>query len=275
MRRTTKGVLAALLLLPLAATARAQSQPAPFTYPYDYTFGVDAKASPRHRDEGRPTQKVSSSLKIDLADWFWMKVANDNFVWKKRADGGTTNGVGNTRLTFNADAITEDDTGVSARPSLSFIYTVKLPTGSTVKRLGTGRVDHEVLVEVGKSFGDEAIVGGKVRKRTNIAVDVGGYFSGNPGASGFTNVGELSIGLTQVLDSLAVRKYRYYGEIDLSTHAKDTLSEIFALNELRVKLSNKFRFRAGVRTGITPNSPRFGVYASITYSGELRPAPKQ
>lgn len=272
MRTTTRGILIALLLLTLAATARAQSDG--FDYPYEYTFGFDAKASPRHRDEGRPSQKVSSSFTLDLAPWFWVKVANDNFIWKNRADGGTTNGIGNTRLTFNADAVTEDDTGVSARPSLSFIYTIKLPTGSTVKSLGTGRVDHEVLVEVGKSFGSAAILDGKVRKRDNLAVDIGGYFAGNSGASGFTNVGELSIGLTHVIDSLDKKKYKYYGEIDLSTHAKDTLSEIFALNELKVKLSDKFRFRIGVRTGITPNSPRFGVYGSITYSGSLRPAPK-
>jgi hypothetical protein len=272
MRMTTRGALIVLLLLPLAATTRAQS--GGFEYPYEYTFGFDAKASPRHRDQGQPTEKASSSLRIDMTSWFWFKVGNDDFVWKRKADGGTTNGVGNTRLTFNADAVTEDDTGVSARPSLSFTYTVKLPTGSTSKGLGSGRVDHEVIVEVAKSFGDAAIVGGKVRRRTNIAVDLGGYFAGNPGTSGFTNVGELTIGLTHVLDSLVEKKYKYYGELDLSTHAKDTLSEIYALNELRIKLSDKFRFRVGVRTGITPNSPRFGVYGSITYSGSLRPAPK-
>jgi hypothetical protein len=58
----------------------------------------------------------------------------------------------------------------------------------------------------------------------------------------------------------------------MSSPAKDTLSEVLVKNDLTTKLGSKFRLRLGVRTGLTPNSARFGVYGSLIYSGNFRRA---
>src|SRR2546430_702960 len=110
---------------------------------------------------------------------------------------------------------------------------------------------------ISKSVGDSIIDQGKLVKRTALEVDVGGYFAGNSDRPGFTNSGELTLSITQTLDDLKVGKYTYLGEIDLSSAAKDSPSEIFAVNELSIVLASNAVFRVGMRNGITPNSPRF------------------
>lgn len=241
--------------------------------PYEWSTGFDARDRPRHEEAGSPSRKASSSLKIELHPRVFWKISNDNFVSKKSAEGKRSSGVGNTWLTLSVDAITEDKTAVRKHPSLTLIYVVKLPTGSPTKKLGTGRVDHEVVASIGKSVGRPQIFSGEARWRTSLGVDFGLYSAGKAGQSGFTNVGELTLSVNRVLDDLSTRKYKYHGEIYMSTPAKDTLSEVYAKNDLTIKLSSAFRAKIGVRTGLTPNSPRLGVYGSLTYSGNFRPKP--
>lgn len=268
MKAITYTLLSVLLLAFSCITTKALQ-----LGPYELSTGFDARDHPRHEEAGSPSRKASSSLKIELHPRVFWKLSNDNFVSKKRAEGGRFSGVGNTWLTFNVDAMLEDKTGVRNNPSLSFIYTIKLPTGSPAKKLGTGRVDHELVASIGKSVGKPQIINGEARRRTSLGVDFGLYSAGKPGQSGFTNVGELTLSVNQVLDDLSVRKYKYHGEIYMSSPAKDTLSEIYAKNDLTIKLSSTFRTKIGIRTGLTPNSPRIGVYGSITYAGNFRPKP--
>jgi hypothetical protein len=237
---------------------------------FKITYSLSAKDRPRHEDQGSPGQKGSASFRFFFSPQISVRIANDNFVSKKPAGGSRKTGFGNTLITFDADVILEDSTGVKQHPSFSFTYAAYLPTGSVKRGFSTGRVDHEVVGAIAKSVGEWIIVDGEVVKRTNLEVDVGGYFAGNPGQSGFTSIGELTLAMTRTLDALDVRKFRYHGEIDMTSHAKDTLAEIFALNELRTKLSPKLLLITGIRVGITPNSPRFGAYASLTYSGSFR-----
>jgi hypothetical protein len=167
-------------------------------------------------------------------------------------------GYGNTTLNFSADLITEEEG--ESHPSLSFSYSVKLPTGSQSKGLGSGRVDHEYVAAIGKTLS----------RRTSFEVDLGGYSAGNTDRRGFTTTGEMALMLDHILGSLETKKYKLHNEIDLSTRARDTQSEIFSLHWVTFKLSKHFSLRTGVRAGITPNSPRIGGFGTIIYTGSFR-----
>lgn len=237
---------------------------------FRFKYGFDTKTSPRHKDEGSPSRKGAVSFKIFLSPTISMTFANDNIVSKEKNDGSRVTGFGNSRFTIDTDVFTEDPTGVRSRPALSFEYNLKVPTGSVAKKLGTGRVDHEILGILSKSVGDSIIDQGKIVRRTNLEMDLGGYFAGNTDRSGYTATGELVLAVTHTLDDLKVGKYTYKGELDFSTKAKDTLSEIYAVNELAIVLPSSAVFRLGIRNGITPNSPKFAFYTSITFKGSFR-----
>jgi hypothetical protein len=265
MRTFAQVACLALLLVAVAGPSRAQQ-----TGDFRFKYGFDTKTRPRHEDQGSASRKAATSFKIYLTPRASVTFANNNVVSKEKADGTRVTGFGNSSVTFDIDVINEDTTGVRSRPSLSFEYNMYLPTGSKSKGLGTGKVDHEIIGAVSKSFGDSIISGGEVVKRTNVEADLGGYFAGNPDRSGFTTVGELVLGITHTIDSLSVQKYTYHGEINMSSAAKDTLSEIYALNQLGIALPSGAVFRIGMRNGITPNSPRFAIFSSITFKGSFR-----
>lgn len=264
MRTLLRLICLAFLLVSANVAACAQDA-GDFTFKY----GFDAKTRPRREDEGSPAQKLSASFKIYVSPAISFTFANDNVVWKEPSGAPRVSGFGNSRLTFDADLITEDSTGVRSRPAVSIEYNLKLPTASKTKGLGTGRADHEIVGSIAKSFGETIIDAGKLRHRTNFEVDFGGYFAGNADRPGFTNTGELSLILTQTLDSLKVRKYKYRGEIDMFSAAKNTPSEIYSVNQLSINLSSKAVLRLGMRNGITPNSPRFAFYTSIALDGSF------
>src|SRR5438270_6692289 len=178
----------ALLLVSTSAAVRAQ-QAGDFRFKY----GFDAKTRPRREDEGSPSQKLKASFKIYLSPRISFTFGNDNVVWKEPSGGARVTGFGNSTLTFDADLVTEDSTGVRSHPAVSVEYNLKLPTGSKAKGLGTGRADHELVGIISKSVGDSIIQQGQVIKRTNLEVDFGGYFAGNSDRSGFTSNGELTL----------------------------------------------------------------------------------
>jgi len=237
---------------------------------FKITYGFDFKTTPRHEDQGASAEKGSASFRYYFTSRVSAKIANDNFVSKKPFDGPRITGFGNSKVTLDWDVVLEDPTGVKKHPSFSLEYNAYLPTGSSERGFSTGRVDHEISGAITKSVGESAIVNGAITKRTNLEVDLGGYFAGNPGQHGYTSTGEITLAVTRTLDDLKVGKYTYHGEIDMSSHAKDTLSEIYGLSELRTVLPHHLLLITGVRAGITPNSPKFAAYASITYGGSFR-----
>lgn len=247
--KTVTGIL--LLLAALLTTGYGQE-----AGDFKLKYGLSGKDRPRHREEGSVSQKGTLSFSVNLTPRITFGVDSDTFVSKKSEDGTRITGYGNTFLNFGADLVNED----RGRPSLSLSYSLKVPTASATKGLGSGRVDHELLAGVGKSLND----------RSSFEVDFGGYFAGNPGASGFTNTGELVLNFDHTLGNLESKRYKFHLEMDFSTPAKDTLSEIFGLSWLTTKLSDHVSLRAGIRAGITPNSPRIGGFATLIYNGSFR-----
>jgi hypothetical protein len=129
--------------------------------------------------------------------------------------------------------------------------------------------NHTISVGIAKSFGDSAINAGSVTKRNNFEVDLGGSF-GQLEAGGYSKVPEMTLAFSRTLDSLTTEKYAYGCELYMSAPTKDSLSEIYILNQLTISLKTRATFRTGFRTGLTPNSPKLAFFGAITFSGSFK-----
>lgn len=235
---------------------------------FTFSYGYESNLRPRHEDEGLNNQRLKASLTIVLSPNVYFRVGNTNLVSRQRPDGTRVNGVGATSLAFGADIVNEDDTGIRNRPSLSVEYLVILPTAS--KSLNSFRgTDHSITVAIAKSFGDSQIVNGSVKRRNKFEVDLGGFF-GEKVAGGYSKTPELTLAFSRALDSLANKKYVYGSELYMSAPTKDSLSEIYILNQLKIKLKPTATFKAGFRTGLTPNSPKLAFFGAISFDGSFK-----
>lgn len=235
---------------------------------FTFTYGYESALRPRHEWERPNTQQLKGSLRITLSPKFYFRLGNTSFISRQRPDGTRVAGVGATSLAFGGDLAVEDRTGIRRHPSLSFDYTIILPTAS--KAFGAFRpTRHAVAAAVGKSFGEAAIVNGAVRRRNKFEVNAGGFFS-ELEAGGYSKTPELTLAYARTLDSLAVRKYAYRFELYAAPPTKYGPSEMYALNRLTVALNSTTRFAAGVRAGLTPNSPRALFSGSISFDSSFR-----
>jgi hypothetical protein len=235
---------------------------------FTFSYGYESNLKPRHEDEGLNNQKLKASLTIVLSPNVYFRVGNTNLVSKQRPDGTRVNGIGSTSIAFGADVVTEDGTGIKRQPSVSVEYLVVLPTAS--KSLNSFRgTDHSVAVAIAKSFGDSQIVNGSVKRRNKFEVDLGGFFAQKE-AGGYLKTPEMTLAFSRALDSLANKKYVYGSELYMSAPTKDSLSEIYILNQLKIKLKPTATFKTGFRTGLTPNSPKVAFFGSISFDGSFK-----
>jgi len=264
MKTLAQMTMIVLMIFLSVSTGRSQGQLGDFTFSY----GFESNLRPRHEEEGPNNQKVKASLKIKLGPNVYFRVANTNLVSKQRDDGTRVNGIGATSLTFGADLVGEDATGIKRHPGVSVEYFVVLPTAS--KALNNFRgTDHSVTVAITKSAGPSQIVNGSVERRNHFEIDLGGYFAQKQ-AGGYAKTPEMTLAYERPLDDLAIQKYVYHAELYMSAPTKDSLSEIFILNQLAIALKSASTFTAGFRTGLTPNSPKLAFFGSIRFKGSFR-----
>jgi hypothetical protein len=215
------------------------------------TYGVSVNDHPRHAREGTPKRKGTLGLTIRIAPQFVFGITLDTFSSKKRADGSYITGIGNTTPSLKYEALNDDKRHLT----VSFSYSVTLPTASVAKTLGTGRVDHKIIGDIGKKVGD-----------TQLGLSLGYLFAGRKGKPGFSKTGLAVLSLDHPLG----KKFTSKNEIDLASRADSTPSEIFAINQIVYKVNDTFSVRAGLRTGITPNSPRIGFTGGVIISSNLK-----
>lgn len=260
--------LARIILTVAALCASASAAAAQEFGDFTFSYSFESALRPRHEWEGTNNQKLKGSLKIVLTPKVYFRLGNTSFTSKQNADGTRTSGVGATSLAFGGDILTEDSTGIRRNPSLSVEYSIILPTAS--KAFGAFRpTNHIIGASVAKSFGEAAIVGGKVKRRNKFEVNAGGFFAEKQTGE-YSKTPELTLAYTRTLDSLSVRKYSYRFELYASAPTKFGASEVYALNRLTVVLKNDVRFTAGVRAGLTPNSPRALFSGSISFDSSFR-----
>jgi hypothetical protein len=257
-----------LTVAAVCASASAAAAQEPRFGDFTFTYGFESALRPRHEWEGTNTQKLKGSLKIVLTPKIYFRLGNTSFTSKQNADGTRTSGVGATSLVFGADPVKEDKTGIRRHPSLTVEYSVILPSAS--KAFGAFRpTNHYVTAAVAKSFGESIISGGAVTRRNTFEVDVGAFFAEKQTGE-YSKTPELTLAYARTLDSLQVGKYSYRVELYSSAPTKFGASEIYVLNKLSVALKGGAKFTAGVRAGLTPNSPRALFSGSISFKSSFR-----
>lgn len=160
-------------------------------------------------------------------------------------NGNRETGVGDTRLGFQVVALKDTE----RHPALAFAYYIKLPSASEEKGLGTGRVDHKVMLLLSRKFG-------KTDMDVNVAYLNGGREDSDRRASG----SQCAISFSYEFEN----KMGIEGE--LSGQSLDDVQPrgIFTLGALTYKVNKRFRLDGGVRFGLKPESPRVGVFAGVT-----------
>lgn len=232
----------------------AQRDPGQFTIQY----GFNASDHPRHTDAGFSKQKAPVNFRLKVHPRLTIGVDNETYA-TTIFNNERIRGVGSTVLFFRPQLIEEDIT--TLKPQVNLTYTITLPSTNASKGIGSSRADHKFLGNIYKFInpGDA--------RRTKLGTDVGVFFAGRKGKSGFTRTGLLNLYFEQELDN--DRKYTLHVEVDSLTRTETKPSQIFSTNYLTRVINKYVSFNVGMNVGITPNSPRIGGFASVRFTGRL------
>lgn len=155
-------------------------------------------------------------------------------------------GAGDSRLGVQIDIASAS----RQLPSLAISYFAKIPTASVSKNLGTGRVDHMVTAIFSKKIG-----------KFNFDFNSGFLINGKQGEKGFVTGGQFAIGVGRDVTKKINLQAEIYGE----SKDADEPQGLFAAGIFDYQLNERISFNAGLKVGLSPDSPRLGVAAGFTY----------
>ena len=221
---------------------------------FSLSYGFSANASPRHG--GPQTERAGFAFAVYVTRRVFLEIDNDNVVSVKSAPNPRVTGFGDTTFYVGADAVLEG----KGRPGITVLYGLKAPTASETKGLGSGEVDHTLLAAFGKTLGSES--------RSYLEFDIGDYIARDSTTHNFDHfpfaagIFERKLGAT--------KKYRWHTEVGGSFATSASNADMYTLNYLQTKLTDHVAIRTGARFGLTPNSPRAGIYLAVKFSGNLK-----
>lgn len=193
----------------------------------------------------RSQQSMPIAFRFAASDRLRLDLDVDALVSQLDLQGDRTTGMGDTALGFKAIAIDKP----KERVALAFSYSIKLPTASEDKGLGSGRVDHNLRLILNRTFDKtDAVINASY---LNIGRD-----DSDKRADGaqviFTATRELpkNFGLIAELYGQSVDEAQPRG--------------VYALGALTYKINRRLRVDAGVRRGWSSDAPDFGVFAGFT-----------
>jgi len=154
-------------------------------------------------------------------------------------------GIGDTQIGFQIVALKDTE----KHPALAFAYYAKLPTASTEKGLGTGRVDHRIVALLSKKFGE-----------TDMDFNAAYLIVGREHGRGWVTGGQAALALSREFEN----NFGY--EAELSGQTKDNVQPVglYALGALTYKVNRRLVLDSGMRFGLTNDAPRVGVFAGMT-----------
>jgi hypothetical protein len=171
----------------------------------------------------------------------------DTLISEKKEMQRRETGVGDARIGVQVLAIEENE----KHPALAFAYYVKLPSASSEKQLGTGRVDQRLVALVSKKVGETDI-------DFNVAyLNVGREDDNRRRASG----GQAALAFTRKLKN----DFGVIGEIAGQTEDDALPRGVFALGAVTYQFNKRAQFDAGMRFGLNRQAPRVGVFAGFTF----------
>lgn len=169
----------------------------------------------------------------------------DAVASQKDLTGMRETGIGDVTLGFKAIARENPE----ERLAVAFAYSIKLPTASKEKELGSGKIDHNLRLIFDRKYGKTDFI-------FNAAYLNNGREDANKRESGaqavFTVERELS------------KKFDIVGEVYGNTIEESQPRGIYLSGALIYKVSKRLYLDIGVRPGFGPEAPKIGLFAGMT-----------
>ena len=249
-----------ILLLACAATASAQSSssnepdfivpsrptisnPAEFQRPgvLQLEFGFNSNF---RGPDGASQEDFPLALRFAASRRVLLELDLDNSLSQK-AMGLRQTGAGDSQLGIQIVLQREKET----RPGLAVAYYIKLPSASSAKGLGTGRVDHNFIALVSKTIG-----------RTTVDFNAIYLLGGRTTDNGHASSGQAALGVARNV----TRRTEIQGEISGLSRNDAQSSAMFALGAVAYQVNRRLVLDSGFRIGLTRDAPRIGFFAGMT-----------
>jgi hypothetical protein len=134
-------------------------------------------------------------------------------------------------------------------PGVALAYYIKAPTASSSRGLGTGRVDHNFIALVSKTF-----------DKTTLDFNAAYLLAGRTSASGHASSGQGAFAISQGLTS----HFGVQGEISGFSRNDQQPGAITELSVVTYQVNDRLVLDAGVRVGLTHAAPSSGFVAGMT-----------
>lgn len=207
-------------------------------------FGYDSNF---RSSEFRRQQSLPVNLRFAASSRFLLEAEFDAVLSQKQEEQGEVQtGVGDTRLGFQVVVLKDTE----RHPALAFAYSVKIPTASESKMLGTGRFDHRLTVLLSKKLGEN----------TDLDINAAYLNVGREDSNRRADGGLGAVALSHEFEN------KFGFETELSGLSLDDVQPkgIYALGALTYKFNKRLRFDTGMRFGLTNDAPRVGFFAGFT-----------
>jgi hypothetical protein len=137
-------------------------------------------------------------------------------------------------------------------PSLAFSYAVKAPTASTMKGLGSGRVDHQFTFLASKDIHD-----------VHFDFNASYFLEGRPERSGFDSLWQMNLSFSRAIYGSLGFTGEFYGDTRLNAQNPAFASNLWALT---YNILPRLVVDGGIDVGITHGAPQKRFFAGVTYS---------
>jgi hypothetical protein len=190
-------------------------------------------------------QAGAIALIISILDQLQAEIDLDTIASQTDRLEKRCNGIGDARIGFQATTLKD----TKQHPSLAFAYFIKLPLASEEKGLGTGRVDHKIIALMSRKVG-----------ATDLDFNAALLLNGHERQNGWGVGRQFAFGFSRDLR----HGFGIQGELSQQNFDTDQPRGSFALGAISYQATWRIILDAGMRVGLTADTPRFGVFAGIT-----------
>src|SRR5882724_7533593 len=220
------------------------SNPAEFQRPgvlqLEYGYNANFHATGLRREQDTPM-----ALRFAASSRILLEFDSDNIISQTPIPGTTTTGFGDIQL--GIQGVLEQEN--ASRPGVALAYYIKLPTASSSKGLGSGRVDHNFIALISKKVGE-----------TTIDFNAIYLLAGRTSQSGHASSGQAAIAASRNV----TKRFGLQGEISGFSRNDDQPGAAFGLGVVTFQVNRRLVFDGGVRAGLTHGAPRVGAVAGLT-----------
>lgn len=219
------------------------SNPAEFQKPgvLQLEFGVNSNFN---ASASSSAQDFPLALRFAVSRSLLLEFDGDNPLSQTNA-GLRTTGAGDSQLGVQVVLQHEE----KRRPGFSIAYYVKLPTASSAKGLGTGRVDHDFIALVSRSIG-----------KTTIDFNGSWLLAGRTSGSGHASSAQSALAVSRTL----TKRCGIQGELSGYGRNDEQPGSIFLLAAVTWQVNRRLVLDGGARTGLTHDAPGVGFFGGMT-----------